>query len=315
MAMECKLVSAIITTHNRAADIVLRAVKSVLNQTYKNIELIIVDDSTSDYHQRDDVEQKVHAATDEVLYIRRDECGGGCAARNTGLEFANGFYVAFLDDDDEWLPKKIEEQIKGFTDSDIALVYCGCIDIDESRNRKTIRNIAFKKGYVFNSLLRKNFIGGTSNPLVRKECIDKAGGFDVNMQSAQDFDMWLRIANQYPVNFVKKPLFNCYIHDGERISMNTDRKIVGLERINEKYGEYISKDNLSWYMRHRALVPLYERKGWKKKAFSLWFECVKKRPIYLAGNIQQLAILIIGYDRCRNAYKAIGTLPYRRKYL
>lgn len=308
MAMECKLVSAIITTHNRAPDIVLRAVKSVLEQTYKNIEIIVVDDSTSDYPQREDVELKVRTASAQILYINHDECKGGCAARNTGLEHANGFYIAFLDDDDEWLPGKIEEQIKGFIDNEIALVYCGCRDINEITNQITIRDTTFKKGFVFDALLRKNFIGGSSNPLIRKDCLDNVGRFDTEMQSAQDFDMWLRITRRYPVNYVDKPLLNCYIHEGDRISTNVDRKIAGLERIIEKYGDSINEDNLSWYMRHIALVPLYERKGWKKKAFSLWAECVRKYPQAVGGNILQLLILSIGYNRCQTAYRRLSLL-------
>lgn len=313
MAMECKLVSAIITTHNRAPDIVLRAVKSVLEQTYANIEIIVVDDSVIDYPQRDDVEREIRRISEKIHFVRHDECKGGCAARNTGLENANGFYIAFLDDDDEWLPGKIEEQIKGFTDNEIALVYCGCRDINEITNQITIRNTTFKKGFVFDELLRKNFIGGSSNPLIRKDCIDNVGRFDTEMQSTQDFDMWLRITRRYPVNYVDKALLNCYIHEGDRISTNVDRKVAGLERIIEKYGDSIDKDKLSWYMRHIALVPLYARKGWKKKAFSLWAECVKTYPQAVGGNIRQLLILSIGYNRCQMAYRKLSLLLSRRK--
>ena len=128
-----ELVSAIITTHNRSPETVLRAVNSVLSQTYEKIELIVVDDSTSDYSQRQDVENSVREASDRVLYIKHPTSRGANAARNTGLAHAKGYYVAFLDDDDEWSLNKIEEQLKCFTDNSFALVYCGMVIIDDKK--------------------------------------------------------------------------------------------------------------------------------------------------------------------------------------
>ena len=124
------LVSAIITTHNREPDMVLCAVKSVLSQTYQNIELIVVDDSSPSFAQRAEVERSVRSASDDILYLKHEVCQGACAARNTGLSHARGYYIGFLDDDDEWLSTKIEEQLKGFSDDNIALVYGRIIFFD-----------------------------------------------------------------------------------------------------------------------------------------------------------------------------------------
>ena len=112
------------------------------------------------------------------------------------------------------------------------------------------------------------------------------------MQSAQDFDLWVRMAKQYKVNYVEKALVNCYIHAGERISNDTDKKIAGLERVNSKYGEYIDLDNAIWYSRYIILVPYYLRKGWKKKAWSVWFQCAQKCPLYIRENLRQLLFLV-----------------------
>ena len=291
-----ELVSAIITTHNRSPETILRAVNSVLSQTYENIELIVVDDSTSDYSQRQDVENAVRDVSERVLYIKHPTSRGANVARNTGLSHAKGYYVAFLDDDDEWSPNKIEEQLKGFTDKSIALVYCGTVIIDDKENKRHLSNDYFNKGNVYYELLKKNFIGSTSNPLIKRECINRVGRFDIDLESAQDYDLWLRLARQYPVSYIEKPLLNYHIHDNERISTNLDNQISGKEYINAKYYDDIKRDNKTWYRRNRALVVLYARKRLKKKALLLWIKCVKKWPFDAADHVRLLLFIVFGFD-------------------
>ena len=288
------MVSVIITTHNRAPGIVLRAVRSVLAQTYDAIEIIVVDDSTGDYPYRDEVERAVRQESAAIRYIRHEENRGACAARNTGLSYASGCYVAFLDDDDEWDPEKIEEQLKGFTDERIALVYCGVLIIDDVTGKKKKRQRVFQRGFVFDSLLQDNFIGGSSNPLIRKVCVDQVGGFDETLQSFQDFDLWLRIALRYPVNYVEKTLLYYHVHDGVRISTDPDKKIQGIERINEKYRESIAKDRYTWYMRYRVLVPFYREVYGPGRALSVWIPCLMKQPLRFFDNTKQLLRILVG---------------------
>lgn len=292
--MDTSLVSAIITTHNRPPRMVLRAVNSVLNQTYPNIEIIVVDDSDSDFPQRTEVERAVRKASDKIQYIKHEENRGGCAARNTGLARARGYYIAFLDDDDEWFPCKIEEQIKGFINKNIALVYCTGYKIDETRWEKNIEITQFCRGMVFNELLRINFIGGTSNPLIKKECIEKVGGFDERMESSQDYDLWLRISQRYPVNYIKKPLLNYYLHEGEQITTNANKKIAGIERNNRKFSEYINRDKKAWYLHHISIVPYYLKVYGRKKAFSQWLKCIQYQPASVVDNLKHLILIILG---------------------
>ena len=299
--MNKERVSAIITTHNRDPQIVLRAINSVLNQTYDQIELIIVDDSDNDYPKRKEVENAVRKASNEILLIKHDTCRGPCAARNTGLLYAIGCYVAFLDDDDEWVPTKIEEQIKGFSDSSIGLVYSGITHINELKNERYAVKMPYKRGYVFDELLRGNFIGSTSSPLIKKQCLVEVGDFDISLQSAQDYDMWLRIAKRYPINCIEKQLLNYYVHTGERISGNLDKQIAGKERINAKYIDDISKDNKTWYLRHRKLVAMYAKKKCRKKAFMLWYRCFMKYPWNVVDHTKSLLLIIFGFD----------SVPYR----
>ena len=109
-------VTAIVTTYKREPEIVKRAVKSVLNQTYKGIKVVVVDDSPASYDLREKVKLEVCRLNSDIMYIQHEQNMGACVARNTGLKYADTEYVAFLDDDDEWVETKIEKQLKLFND-------------------------------------------------------------------------------------------------------------------------------------------------------------------------------------------------------
>ena len=309
------LVSAIITTHNREPKIVARAVKSVLKQTYKNIELIVVDDSSSTYPLRAEVELSIHAISDKIVYIKHEVSRGACAARNTGLSYSHGYYVGFLDDDDEWMPLKIEEQLKGFYNDQIAMVYSQLFFVDDISGVKYFgkkhANQA-ERGRIFKQLLKGNIVGPTSNPLLKKECIERVGGFDVLMESSQDFDLWLRIAMKYSVEYIDKPLLIYHIHPIYRITTDADRKINGMNRINNKYSEYINKDREVWYMQHIQLIPFYLKKYGRKKALIMWAECVRRKPFSL-NNIKKFGHIVLGDDLYRVIRTFLASVYHRIK--
>lgn len=306
---DAPLVSAIITTHNREQDMVIRAVKSVLNQTYPHIELIVVDDSTPSFAQRAEVERSVCGLSADIIYVKHEVCQGACAARNTGLSRAKGRYVSFLDDDDEWMPTKIEEQLKGFIDDDVALAYSQLIVIYDEDHEECLGTAREANGYVFEKLLKRNVIGPTSNPLIKKECIEAVGGFDVMMESCQDYDLWLRLAMRYPVRYVDAPLLRHHFHAGERISKSNEKRIKGIERILEKYADYYSKDNVAYYRRCSKLIPHYLIFSGRKKALALWFSCVRKCPGYISINLKKLAMIILRIDYTQQQQRGLIRFP------
>src|SRR5262245_45342203 len=125
-------VSVIIPTHNRA-DFLRGALSSVLNQTYQNFEIIVVNDASTD-----DTAKVVAAFEDErIRFIRHDTNKGGSAARNTGILASKCDYIAFLDDDDEWLPDKLRKQMEILLASppEVAGVYTGCLDVDKTSGK------------------------------------------------------------------------------------------------------------------------------------------------------------------------------------
>lgn len=284
-----ELVTAVITTCKREPATVERAVKSVINQTYPHMQIILVDDSPSNYEYRDEIRKMAQKYKEEgLLYIQHSECSGACAARNTGLSAAKGKYIAYLDDDDEWKSTKIEIQVKGFNKDEIALVYCGSITHNDDTNEDKERPILYKSGYVYPDLILGNFVGSTSFPLIRTEYLRAVGGFDILMQSAQDFDVWLRLASKYEFNYVKEDLVIYHVHSSEQISKSFVRRIKGLERINEKNASFLEHHKKAKWKRLMIMVPEYKGNDEVKKAYKTWLRAVVLWPTNIKENILYL---------------------------
>ena len=232
-------VSVIIPTYNRA-HLIERAIKSVLNQTYQDFELIIIDDGSTD--NTNEVLKKYIESDNRIQYIRHKINKGGSAARNTGIKNSVGKYIAFLDSDDEWLPEKLMEQLNVFKDEsyEIGAVYSGFQYIDIKGNHKGRQHIPKSEGYIYDDLLTKNCVGSASTILIKKECLDQVELFDETLPSCQDWDMWIKIAKYYKFAFVKAPLVKYYIHYNQ-ISNNFKAVVRGEKRVIDKYFRELKK--------------------------------------------------------------------------
>lgn len=285
------LVTAAITTHNREPSMVERALKSILNQTHKELEVIVVDDSNNDFAERDAVRAMAESYPG-VTYIKHEVCQGACAARNSALEIAKGEFIGYLDDDDEWLPEKIEKQLQGFTSENIALVYCDAESMNDDTGEITPENRVMKSGQLFVDLLSRNFIGSTSFPLLRTSALREVGGFDILMESAQDYDVWLRLAKLYEINYAAEILVRYHIHGTDRISTVSSKKINGLKRLNEKNYDELLKYPDAFWKRYMILAFYYAKAKDKKTALALWWKAVCKKPFAIIGNIKYLYRII-----------------------
>lgn len=279
------LVSVIITTYKRQPELIVRAINSVLSQTYKNIEVIVVDDSPADYEYRGEVKKAVESLNERVGYIQHKENMGACAARNTGINSAKGDFVAFLDDDDEWLPDKLEKQMTAFLNEDIGLVYCSYYVVDEELGDTHVRNADQYTGYIYDKLIFENFIGSTSCVVLRKSVVKEVGLFDVKMKASQDYDVWLRISSKYKVEALNEPLLRYYVHNGECISFNPKNKIQGYERLIEKNAGYLKEHKDAMSKRQADLSAMYAWDGQYSKAFKLLSEAVLSRPFAVKDNL------------------------------
>ena len=234
-------VSVIIPTFNRAS-ILSRAVKSVLAQTYRNFELILVDDASSD-----DTEQVIRDFVDErITYYRHDHNGGASAARNTGLNNIRGEYVAFLDDDDEWLPSKLAEQVRVLETAppEVGMIYCW-MDYFDTEGRLIAEVHPTLRGYVFEQILDRQRLAGCPTLLVRASVVKEIGGFDERLRRGNDGDFIRRVCLKYQVDVVPKVLVRVHEGHGAQISERTRRSTladftacqVRLEKFSEQFQE------------------------------------------------------------------------------
>ena len=184
------LVSVIIPTYKRS-NYIIRAINSVINQTYKNIEIIVVDDNelNNEFSIATENKLKEFIRKGKVLYIKHNNNRGVSAARNTGIEKAQGKYIAFLDDDDEFYPDKTKLQVDILNNSreNVGLVYGACLKVDVDNELKEII-VPKIYGDVYD-VLGINYIGTPSMVMVTKEVIEKIKGFDVSLDHKEDIDL------------------------------------------------------------------------------------------------------------------------------
>lgn len=227
-------VTVVIPTRNRVV-FLQRAINSVLAQTVKNVEIVVVDDYSSD-----DIKGVIDSFGDHrIRLIRHDECKGGSASRNTGIAHSQAEFVAFLDDDDEWCHHKLESQLAVMRrHQELAMVYTGFLIVNQSTGvieqiRRPQRQRDLSK-----CLLRDNVIGTTSTVMVRKVCLAGDIKFDENLKSCQDWDFYLRMASDYQIDCISRPLVRHYKHD-ERITGCFADVIDGhnaiMEKMNQKF--------------------------------------------------------------------------------
>lgn len=230
------VVTVIITTYNRST-MVSRAIQSVLNQTYSDFELIVVDDCSTDNTQ-----EVVEAFHDRRLYyIRYNKNRGLAAARNTGIQKARGKYVAFLDDDDVWLPNRLAVQIEAAekSSSEYGAFYCGYLSY--RYGDKPVKIIPHQRGDLMAALL-KGWTPPSSCSFFRKDALERIGGIDENIKSGVDHEMWMNLAAAgYKFDFVPEALVIPNQDNSKERMTITSKRIVGIEGFLAKWREEIVK--------------------------------------------------------------------------
>lgn len=268
-------VSVILPTYNRAKTL-HRAIQSVLNQTFGDFELIIVDDGSTD-----DTEEAIKAFRDNrIKYIKCKENKGAPVARNTGIGLAEGEYVAFQDSDDEWLPEKLEKQMKIFetTPINVGIVYTAFWQKkDNSQIYIPYASVKQKEGDIHTELLKESFIG-LPTVVIRKKCFEKAGMFDENLPRLQDWELVIRLAKHYNFRFIDEPLVTAY-YLPDSITANRSVHIKALEIILTKHFEDFAKDKKILAKRYFYLSELSYLYGIPQKGRDYYIKAAKLVPL------------------------------------
>jgi glycosyltransferase involved in cell wall biosynthesis len=260
------LVSVVIPTHNRAG-LLARAVRSVLEQTYCHFELLVVDDASTD-----DTEKTMGRFCDgRIRYIKHLECRGGSAARNTGIAQARGDFIAFLDDDDEWLPDKLALQMARFRENPrIGAVYTGLLFVECETGRIVNVRIPRKRGYLFDDLMVSNVVGTPSTVVVRKELLDRAGLFDETIRALEDLDMWRRMGRICYFDYVKEPLMRYGLHGYARVTIDYGKMARAFETQLEKFADEFARRDKARSVCHYWIGLYCIRDNPKRARQALW---------------------------------------------
>ncbi len=240
------LVSVVIPTYNRAA-LLERALESVRQQTYTNLDIIIVDDASTEdiHHLVDSIEDP------RIRYIRHDVNRGGAAARNTGIRAASGEFVGFLDDDDAWEPDKTKEQLKILRNYEVVL--CA-----STQPGKRVSKRESKKTVDLEDLRQGKFTGGGTGLLMAKASVLKETMFDESLPCYQDWDLFIRIAQKQKIAYLDKVFVRYNQDDHVRIT-NSGRSASPAEveqrlRMLQKHRQFFGG---KWFKRHMCRALLY----------------------------------------------------------
>ena len=301
--MKKGLVSVVIPSKDRA-DFLKETLDSVFAQTYQNLEIVVVDDGST--FPLEPMLKEIYG--DRVVFLRHEKSLGAPVARNAGARLTSGEYIAFLDDDDLWLPKKIERQLAVFNDSkeDVGVVYCG---FDYVINGKIVskKNVYKNIGHIYPQSLSACPVGAPT-PLIRRSCFEQTDGFDEKLPACQDWDLWIRlskICSFYPVQSV----LALYRIHGKQISTNIERKIYSRNALMTKYSDDFKLLPKILSMHYSRIGSLYQLSGNEKDSFCFYVYSLMKNPFNFYSLVHVI-ISLFSPSVDRILIEKFGTLKY-----
>lgn len=283
--MKDPLVSVIIPTYARS-QYICRAINSVLNQTYQNIEIIVVDDNGENTENQLATYKilKPYIEKRQIRYIAHKTNQNGSAARNTGIFNAKGEYICLLDDDDEFFPDKVKKQVQVLNrlDDSWAGVFCNSINrtvTSEGKIHDYLNKVKYSENYYEDFLsCRANF--GSSSLMLRKSVCIEINGFDTSFQRHQDWEFIVRILRKYKLKHVEpeKALLYYYIYLGQKGKTPGEKIKIYREHFLNKFKKDIDLSP------HKNKI--YYRIYWDIGLALLGSSCFKESYLYFKKAIQ-----------------------------
>ena len=286
--MHDRLISVIIPTYNRGKTI-RRAIESVLAQSYHQLELIVVDDGSTD-----GTDQQINEIQDKRFkYIKLTSNLGACHARNVGIEEATGFYIAFQDSDDFWHPDKLEKQVNVMNQTGADVVGCGVIEcIEEGQAYVSPIPIDAKSGFCTTKQVAGKTLFVTSTFLARADVL-KQNLFDENLPRYQDYELIIRLIQRYRIYFMNEALVNKFEQKDSITWSNTRfaRAVQAEEIILAKHGSIIEESGeMPFHLRRLINAKTMERLPCDKECEMLFNsdKSLKSMIIYILHKIRLL---------------------------
>jgi glycosyltransferase involved in cell wall biosynthesis len=248
-------VTVVIPAYNAMA-FLPETLASVLQQTFIDFEVLIVNDGSTD-----GIEAWFMTVDDDRARLISQANQGLSGARNTGIAEACGDYIAFLDADDLWAPTKLEQQVRCFDRYPaVGLVYTWTRLVDETGKPTGVKYDSQLEGNVWHQILVGDIVCSGSSAMVQRNCFDQIGGFDPKLSPAADFDMWTRIAADYPFAVVKEFLLD-YRQHSDSMSRNHRQMMQDLRITFEKRFQLVPLEML--HLRNVAYAGMYRGLAWK----------------------------------------------------
>lgn len=253
------IVSVIMPTYD-CASFISGSIESILTQTFKDFEIIVIDDGSND-----NTREVLSHYYDKITYILQEN-RGPAAARNTGILKSSGEYIAFLDADDLWHPKKLEIQVKYLNENPQVMLVCSDAErFDENGilAGTKLGKIGITGRLTFEKLLYQNYIQ-TLTVMFKRECINKVGLFDESKDLffVEDYDLWLRIARLYEIGYLKQPLAKYRFRPESRSSNVIRIRTAVLELLGRICGRWPEIERRYKHIIHKSKANLFYEIGY-----------------------------------------------------
>lgn len=275
------LFSVIIPTYNRAA-LLGRAIESVLNQTYTDFELLVVDDASTDA-----TAQVVEAFTDDrIVYLPQPHNGGPAATRNAGIRRAQGRLISFLDDDDEFLPSFLAETQRYFESAPAQVGFAGCgIQAIFTGDRQEVARDQVpapprfaNREAAYLAFLRAIPFSTGWGVTVRAACFQTVDLFDERLRTEQDRDLLIRLARQFDYGVIAQPLVKHYFHGGPHVNVYGPKKVQAYEIMFQKNRDALEQHPQLWAAWHYKIGWLHYHTGNRARGRAFMLRGLRRAP-------------------------------------
>lgn len=286
-------VSVILSTYNRS-EFLPGAINSILSQTYKDFELIVVNDGSTDGTA--DVLER-YRNHDKLVIIHNDANKGISYSFNKAIEEGTGDYIAFCGDDDRWHPEKLEIQVPVL--DDLGEDYCGIYSkgrvVDGDRNQTGTAGGPSKADRVYPRILLYCDIAPHPSVLLRRDHFEEVGGFDTNFLRGVDWDLWIRMAKQYRFKYLDETVLTI-IRDDHNVSQQSDHERQVRDQIREKYDDEFQKypeirDNFDVLLNRNKGVH-HLTNGDRRRALAHFWTAFRTKPVL--HNLIYVLLAILG---------------------